>query len=563
MSDPAAPVPRELDAAALTALAEGALFRSGERGATVTGLRPLDGGSDRNAVARAVVERASGPRSSVVVKAARTVDPDPGAPDPLRRSGFAREWTALALIDRRSRARAGPGRLVGADVGAEAMVLRDLGEGAVTLVGALTGGGAAAAERAVVDLATALGRLHAATADCAEEHARLAAEAFPGARRPGTPQSSLPGFEWCADRLASRLGGEVPREELAALALSRDAPGRWTVLTHGDPCPDNALRVGDGVAGGPGPGGGSVELVDFEFARPGHALDDATWWRMGFPSCWCAGVVPAATVARADAAYREILTAAVPEATDGAAWADGLARACARQLLQSAPRVLDGALGDDEPWGTARCRERLLHWLRACADALDAPAARDARTALSGLRRAIDVWTASVEGLDGGRGSLAPYPPFAAVPGNSSARLAMAVVVRDGLVLVQRRRRRGAGFVHEFPGGRAEPGETSAGAAARELLEETGLAESVVVHEGEAPSRDGGTVAFVVFDSRSDAAPRRTSEARRQTFLWLAPDEIPIDDLAPADARFVRDELPSLLRSVRPATVRERGSEDP
>ena len=52
---------------------------------------------------------------------------------------------------------------------------------------------------------------------------------------------------------------------------------------------------------------------------------------------------------------------------------------------------------------------------------------------------------------------------------------AAALVDRDGRVLVQQRR----GGVHaglwEFPGGKLEPGETPAGALARELAEELGI----------------------------------------------------------------------------------------
>ena len=61
-------------------------------------------------------------------------------------------------------------------------------------------------------------------------------------------------------------------------------------LVHGDPCPDNVLFAADGRA----------VLIDFEFARPSHALFDAAYWRMGFPTCWCAGTIPTEVEHRID-----------------------------------------------------------------------------------------------------------------------------------------------------------------------------------------------------------------------------------------------------------------------
>lgn len=50
-----------------------------------------------------------------------------------------------------------------------------------------------------------------------------------------------------------------------------------------------------------------------------------------------------------------------------------------------------------------------------------------------------------------------------------------AIVERDGRYLLIRRRNPPAADLYAFPGGRAEPGETPAQTAIRELLEETGL----------------------------------------------------------------------------------------
>ena len=123
----------------------------------------------------------------------------------------------------------------------------------------------------------------------------------------------------------------------------------------------------------------------------------------------------------------------------------------------------------------------------------------------------------------------------------------MAVVARRGRVLVQKRHRRGVGHVHEFPGGGAEDGETWTAAAARELAEETGLEEADAVRCSVRAAGDGRRIAFVVFRSRSLDVPRETNGRRRQTFLWLAPGEIPLRDFHAADRDFVAGELPLVL----------------
>jgi len=58
--------------------------------------------------------------------------------------------------------------------------------------------------------------------------------------------------------------------------------------------------------------------------------------------------------------------------------------------------------------------------------------------------------------------------------------IAAALVWRDGRLLIGRRPSEGLlGGLWEFPGGKVEEGETLAAAAAREVLEETGLAIEV------------------------------------------------------------------------------------
>ncbi|WP_329125728.1 NUDIX hydrolase [Streptomyces sp. NBC_01465] len=120
-----------------------------------------------------------------------------------------------------------------------------------------------------------------------------------------------------------------------------------------------------------------------------------------------------------------------------------------------------------------------------------------------------------------------------------SNRLAAAVVVDDGLVLVVRRSKteRFLPNVWGVPCGKLDPGETPAAAVLRELEEETGIRGEVV--------RLAGTSDF---DSEYRGRPVRnhqsnflvrplTTEVRLphadQKALWVKPDEL---DSVPVDA---------------------------
>ncbi len=129
--------------------------------------------------------------------------------------------------------------------------------------------------------------------------------------------------------------------------------------------------------------------------------------------------------------------------------------------------------------------------------------------------------------------------------------VALAVLLRDGCVLVQRRHRAALGFVHEFPGGAVDAGETWVGAAARELFEETGLEERAAARCIVRAGENGRRVGFAVFVSGSVEPPRMTNARRRQTFHWFVPGDIPLTDFLAADRQFITHDLPALLLSAR------------
>lgn len=105
-------------------------------------------------------------------------------------------------------------------------------------------------------------------------------------------------------------------------------------------------------------------------------------------------------------------------------------------------------------------------------------------------------------------------------------RIAVAVVLRRGHVLVGRRcidALDAAGF-DEFPGGKVDPGEPPSAAAARECLEETGIA----VRVGDLLDRAVGTARSGPIDVLFYAAEPLDDRAEPTApFAW-----VPVADLA-------------------------------
>ncbi len=113
-------------------------------------------------------------------------------------------------------------------------------------------------------------------------------------------------------------------------------PGPFLAYSTGDPCPGNFLFRGDE----------SVCVVDVEYGAHRHALVDGAYTRVGFPTCWCVGGVPASVRAAAEKAYREQLTRGVPEAADDDAY-NAARSACAVMVVghvlgTALPRALGG-----------------------------------------------------------------------------------------------------------------------------------------------------------------------------------------------------------------------------
>lgn len=383
-----------VDVQEITARAASALSRVSGSAVELREVEPLGADRRRNFIARASAVHDDGRVQSVIVKATRSPRYDPSAENALEASGLVREWAATAYIGARAPGRGHGAALLAGDVSRGLLVFEDLGADLGSLVGPLLRGTAGQAEQALTLYATALGRLHADTTDCLEPHHEVFQSIF-GAGRPRRP----PGWrvEMEADFVVNRLGGAPPpASELELLSARLRDPGPWQCLVHGDPCPDNALIVGS-----------SICLIDYEFARPSHALLDGIYWRIGFPTCWCAGRVPADVASCVDHIYRAELGKAVPVALDDSAYRIESVYAAAIWLFTSLSWRLDEALKEDSKWGIWSIRGRLLWYLQAVIEAAASA------NVLPGISEAAERWLSALRQRWPDALPLGLYPAFA------------------------------------------------------------------------------------------------------------------------------------------------------
>jgi len=118
-------------------------------------------------------------------------------------------------------------------------------------------------------------------------------------------------------------------------------------------------------------------------------------------------------------------------------------------------------------------------------------------------------------------------------------RVTAAVIVRDGRVLVARRRAAARlGGKWEFPGGKIEPGESPEACLRRELREEFDVEATIGETLGHHVHRyDFGTVALTAFRVTDVCGTLRLND--HQEVRWAAPEALGDFDFAPADLPFV------------------------
>jgi hypothetical protein len=200
--------------------------------------------------------------------------------------------------------------------------MEDLGN-APTLVDPLLHGDAAQAESTLLSFATRLGQMHADTI--------RGFAAFEQVARPVNAPLQ-PYFHHNLDKLVELVKErctewniplpDAAQRDLGRIIQSIRSPGPFLAYIHADPCPDNMYFVN-----------GSYRLIDFETSGFSHALADAVYFRMSFPTCWCANRVPDEIVERAEQVYRAELARTCPEAADDRVFYPALVKMCGFRVM--------------------------------------------------------------------------------------------------------------------------------------------------------------------------------------------------------------------------------------
>lgn len=232
-------------------------------------------------------------------------------------------------------------------------IMEDLG-GEDNLASLLLGDAPQAAEQLLIDIATTLGKLHAGTVGKQDVFNRIR-----NALGSNVMNVMMDNYDQLALGLYTALErlDLTPRPGLAGeletvIGLLKE-PGPFLAYTHGDPCPDNSLRVGS-----------QLRWFDFESGAYRHALIDGVYGRIHFPSCWCANRLPESIWRRMETAYRTALEPSCPEATDDDLYYQAVVVACiywGLALFKYHPRLrFTELLESDEMWGISSGRQRIL-----------------------------------------------------------------------------------------------------------------------------------------------------------------------------------------------------------
>lgn len=237
--------------------------------------------------------------------------------------------------------------LIAGDTAAGIVVLEDLGR-VSSLADAVRGDDPERATIALRRYADALGRTHAATVGRAAEFAELR-RAIGGRET----EREGEGVRWLRENvgpfreLCAALNVPIAPgfdDEIERIRHSMDEPpAELMAFSPCDTCPDNHHQ--NDVDGG-------VRFFDFEFAGFRHALLDAAYLNLPFPTCWCVSRFPAALLPELLAVYRARFP--VPDAV----FYPELVRASAYWTLSTVSWGWKGWMEKDDDWGPVSVRQR-------------------------------------------------------------------------------------------------------------------------------------------------------------------------------------------------------------
>jgi hypothetical protein len=267
---------------------------------------------------------------------------------------FAGDWAGSCyLYGLRTGPRHSP-VFYGGDLTRHFILLEDLGE-APTLVTPLLHGDTAEAESALLAFAARLGQMHSDTLGDFSTFEKIAHPL----NAPLQPYfyRNLKTLVESVQELC--LEWEIPFLDAAQRDLGRiirvlQEPGLFHSYIHADPCPDNMYFIN-----------GSYRLIDFETSGFSHALADAVYFRMSFPTCWCANRIPDEIVEKTESVYRVELAQTCPVVAEDQVFYSALVEMCGFRALVELGYWAKRADESDRDWGIATLRPRVITRLGA------------------------------------------------------------------------------------------------------------------------------------------------------------------------------------------------------
>lgn len=296
----------------------------------------------RNRIARLFLSSGNNEMQSVIIKQSLS-DKSQETTDEDILARFARDFTGLKFLNGSDINHSIP-KFLGASQSFRFILLEDLGDTHISLVDSLTKSDPDKAIAALKRFTKSLAHFHMASHERLEEYDQLLVFAHPQRetledRIKWNEEDLIPKLEGVCDILGIPCTNDLKQEasEVIEKALN---PGEFYVLTHGDICPDNVFDHEDKD---------ELRLIDFEWVRPGSSLLDATYFRMNFPTCWCAKALPEAVILELESLYRKTIASKIKANLDDAKYNKSYVAACGFWLLSSMPfalRIMD----KDECW---------------------------------------------------------------------------------------------------------------------------------------------------------------------------------------------------------------------
>jgi hypothetical protein len=306
----------------------------------------------RNLLLRCCINPIDGLPSSFIIKKVEV--PSGYNPDDAKSwdtSRFFNDWVGSQFLSTISSTFEHSPRFYGGDRNLGLIVLEDV-QHVRSLVKPLLGSNRTDAERALLQYSICLGHLHTETIGKAAEFGELYRTIAPNAKFGRTAIA--------IDRhqsMLENLGIQPEANWLHDIQMIEDTLNQsddFLAYVHADACPDNVLDTGD-----------ALRLIDFETGHFGHALIDAAYGRMMFPSCWCANRLPSEIVQQMENTYRAILVQQCPVAEDDQIFETALVNVCGFWLLYTLTRHFESALKEDVDFGISTIRQRILARLEA------------------------------------------------------------------------------------------------------------------------------------------------------------------------------------------------------